>query len=136
VEHREDDGRLVGVAGCRFEQRHDVLVVERHPLAARSPRSFDPLGGVVGDELQQQAAADGRSVASYTAWLLAQDLERPSQRRRASATANPRDRRVRLRIGLVLPLGMRNRLRRKAAQEMRSVSGLVGRVVVEVLAAK
>src|SRR5262245_32541721 len=87
-------------------------------------------------QLKQQSAADGRSVASYTAWLIAQDLDRPTRRPRASVRARSSDQRVQLRIALVLPIPMRNRLRRKAAAEMRSVSGYVGRVIVEALSAR
>lgn len=88
-------------------------------------------------QLKQQAAADGRSVASFTAWLIAQDLGRPSspsRRPRARVRARSIDQRVKLRIALLLPIPMRNQLRRKATSEMRSVSGFVGRVIVEELA--
>src|SRR5262245_54683722 len=86
-----------------------------------------------GRQLKQQAAADGRSVASCTAWLIAQDLDRPSRRPRASVRTKSSNQLVRLRIALVLPIPRRNRLRRKAAAQMRSVSGYVGRVIVEAL---
>ena len=50
------------------------------------------------------------------------------------ATAGPGDRRIRLRITLVMPAEMRGQLLAWAATEMRSVSNSVGRVIVESLA--
>jgi hypothetical protein len=48
--------------------------------------------------------------------------------------AGPGDRRVSLRITLVMTANMANKLKTPADAEMRSVSNYVGRVIVEALA--
>jgi hypothetical protein len=89
--------------------------------------------------LQRRAASDLRSVASYTAQLIAQDIADPSRRRPGVVSvrgARLDAQRVSLRIALVLLVAMRRKLEAAAREEMRSVSGYVARVIVEALAKK
>ena len=87
-------------------------------------------------KLRDRAASDLRSVASYTTWLVAQHLDSPVRHRAPGSVpgAGPGDRRTSLRIALVMPTAMANRLKARAKVEMRSVSNCVGRVIVEALA--
>ena len=87
-------------------------------------------------KLKDRAASDFRAVAAYATWLVAQHLDGPIPRRPAGSVpgAGPGDRRIRLRITLVMPAEMRDRLVARADREMRSVSNYVGRVIVEALA--
>jgi hypothetical protein len=85
--------------------------------------------------LRSLAAADFRSVGSFVTWLMAHDLARspnprPRQIRRASAS----DSRISYSVLLTMPQVMRSRLEAAARAELRSVSGYVGRVIVETLA--
>jgi hypothetical protein len=87
-------------------------------------------------KLRGRAASDLRSVASYATWLVAQHLGSPVGRRSAGSVpgVGPGDRRTLLRISLVMPAAMANRLKTRAKAEMRSVSGYVASVIVEALA--
>ena len=87
-------------------------------------------------KLKGLAASDLRSVASYVGWLVAQDLCHPAAKRSQGGVrgAGAGDRRVPLKINLVLPREVRDQVVTRAEAEMRSVSGYVGRVIVEVLA--
>ena len=67
-------------------------------------------------------------------WLVAQDLARttdPRPRRVRSARAS--DSRMPYSVLLTMPQAMRARLEAAARRDLRSVSGFVGRVVLEVL---
>ena len=87
-------------------------------------------------KLKDRAASDFRAVAAYATWLVAQHLDGPIRRRPAGSVpgAEPGDRRIRLRITLVMSAEMRDQLQGRADGEMRSVSNYVGRVIVETLA--
>jgi len=89
-------------------------------------------------KLKALASADLRSVNSYVGWLVAQELSRPAPKRTASSVRGARagDRRVPLKVNLLLSREPRDELVARAEPEMRSVSGFVGRVFVEVLARK
>ena len=60
-------------------------------------------------------------------------MNNPVRRRRVGPVsgAGPKDQRTALHINLVMPREMRDQLLRRAEAEMRSVSGYVGRVIVE-----
>src|SRR5262245_34162845 len=89
--------------------------------------------GARSERYSKRAASDLRSVASYTALLIAQDIADPSRRRPGAGSvrgARARRSRVSLRIALVLPVAMRGKLEAAAREEMRSVSSYVARVIV------
>src|SRR5262245_1538887 len=84
-------------------------------------------------KLRAFAAADLRSGGGDVAWLLAQELERTARRPRPDV---PPHARISSSIPFVLPRPMFEAVRKRAGAELRSVSGYVGRVVVEALADK
>jgi len=87
-------------------------------------------------KLKALAASDLRSVSSYVRWLVALELSRPAPKRPVSSVrgAEAGDRRLALKVSLLLPREMREDLVARAEAEMRSVSSYAGRVVVETLA--
>jgi hypothetical protein len=87
--------------------------------------------------LEATAAESVRSIGSLLSYLVMQELERP-RRRTGSAVlgASSRDRREPYSVRFVIPKAMRRRLESAARAELRSVSGYVGRVLVEALARK
>jgi hypothetical protein len=75
-------------------------------------------------KLKDGAASDFRAVAAYATWLVAQHLDGPIRRQAGSVPgAGPGDRRIRLRITLVMPVEMRDQLLARGEAEMRSRIG-------------
>src|SRR5262245_2767111 len=96
-----------------------------------------PLTGAELDKLRRLAAADLRGVGAFVTWLVAHDLDRPAKARLRRGTVHlTGDRRALRSLLLTMPAEMRPRLESAAQAEMRSISGFVGRVVVEALARK
>jgi len=89
-------------------------------------------------ELEALAAADLRRVHSTVGWFVALELSRAAPKGAAFSArgARARDRRVALKVDRSLPREAPDELVARAEAEMRSVSGLVSRLVVEALVRK
>ncbi len=77
-------------------------------------------------------SADLRPVANYVAYLVAQDL-RGKRRLRRSTSAKPGDKRTGYELVVPITIPDRRALEERARKELRSLSGYVARLIVEVL---
>ncbi len=83
-------------------------------------------------QLKARAAGDMRSVASYVAFLVIEDLSgRGNGRRKRDAVASPGEQRVGYEIAVSLSPGHKAELQARARDEVRSVSSYVARLIVE-----
>jgi len=128
-----------------------TLMPCRHPTRRRSkprPRKGKVRTPVIGlalivtraeiQELEALAAADLRRVHSTVGWFVALELSRAAPKGAVFSArgARARDRRVALKVDRSLPREAPDELVARAEAEMRSVSGLVSRLVVEALVRK
>ncbi len=81
-------------------------------------------------QLEAHAAADLRSVASYVAQIILADLKRKPGKRKPTM-AKPGDNRIAYDVGLTLLIPEREAMRKRAADERRSLGAYVTRLVVE-----
>ena len=85
--------------------------------------------------LQATAKADLRSVAEYVALLIEEDLRRRSTKAsRRVRGAGPDDQRAAYVINMTVTVEQRKRVEARAAEQGRSLSSYVAKVIVEALA--
>ncbi len=81
-------------------------------------------------QLEAHAAADLRSVASYVAQIILTDLKRKPGKRKPTK-AKPGDNRIAYDVGPMLLIPEREAVRKRAADDRRSVGAYVTRLALE-----
>ncbi len=81
-------------------------------------------------QLEANAAADLRSVASYVAQIILADLKRKPGKRKPTQ-AKPGDNRIAYDVGATLLIPEREAVRKRAADERRSLGSYVTRLALE-----
>ncbi len=82
------------------------------------------------EQLEANAAADLRSVASYVAQIILADLKRKPGKRKPTK-AKPGDNRIAYDVGPMLLIPEREAVRKRAADERRSLGSYVTRLALE-----
>ena len=80
--------------------------------------------------LRERAAADMRSIGGYVAQLVVQDLRRERGQQRRLTGAKLGDERTGYHVGIQLTVEQREELEARAADEARSLSSYVARLIV------
>ena len=81
-------------------------------------------------QLQARAAADMRSVGGYVAWLMIKELRREPGRKRRTGGISLADKRSPHEINVPLTAEQKEQVEDRARDEVRSVSSLVGLLIV------
>ena len=108
--------------------RHRRSQSSRPKLARLS--TFPQLTRREARELEARAAADMRSVSSYVALLLIEDLRRRRSQSRWTGLVSPADKRTAYPVGPSLTPAQKRQVQARARDEVRSVSSYVALVIV------